>query len=150
MPPKDRPTQFHGVFGRHIESLRKSLEALPDSVTLATSDDKISKVFSSLKIPDDDNEAWEIFDRRMNSLFGEELCDSSGRLLNFKRGPLGMDMVVEYLEACHKLPIAKFQWEAAMPKIVRLCEEAKEMGYVFLASPQRHPTQYIQTVQVVR
>ena len=70
--------------------------------------------------PDDVDEAWEVFDRRMNSIFGEELRDGSGRLLNFKRGPLGMDMVADYLEICYKLPIDKFQWEAAMPKITRL------------------------------
>lgn len=51
-----------------------------------------------------------------------------GFMPNILRGKYGMDMVVEYLKACAELDI--FQWEAAMPKLVRLVGELKALRYV--------------------
>lgn len=125
--PQARRLKFQEIYGRHVDSLAKLVKQLPDSVPLATSEDQIPAVFSSLDVPDDPNEAWEIFDRRFNSLFGEEIRNASGRLVNFRRGPLGIEAVLDYLEVCRRLPIDKFEWEAAMPKILRLCNEAKAL-----------------------
>lgn len=108
----------HEFFKAQVNQLIKLIPRLPKSVPLATYSDRIQVVFKNIPLVSDD--AWPVFNRRFDALFGEDTRDKDGRLLNIRSGPLGMDAVVIYLQAVICLPLL---WEAARPKIERLVTE---------------------------
>ena len=108
---------------KQVKRLKKLIKQLPDDVPLGTADDRVHQIFT--RIPLTKGEEWETFNRQMDNLFGESERDSDGHLKNIYRGPLGMDMVISYLESAVDSKI--LQWDAAAPKFVRLVTELKRI-----------------------
>lgn len=93
---------------------------LPTDVLLAHGRDKIPHI---MKI--DGDGVWGTFNRRMDALFQEDShCrDDAGRLRHVRRGPLGMDMVVAYLQKFTPLDLAEIPYDLANIKLMRIWEE---------------------------
>ncbi|KAK1217163.1 hypothetical protein PQX77_020171, partial [Marasmius sp. AFHP31] len=98
---------------------------LPESVKIAGPNDRIAEVFKSIPESDVSLEKWEVFVRRMDVLFGENVRDTDGNLVNIMRGPLGMDLVVKYLQQA--VTAGDLDWEAAQPKFARLVTEIQKI-----------------------
>jgi hypothetical protein len=86
MALKDHYVQF----SQNLKLLKALVKALPKSVPVASQSDRIFEVFSNIPVPSNPVEQFEVFNRRMDNLFGEDLRDAQGRLLNVKRGVKGM------------------------------------------------------------
>ena len=110
-------------FASGVSKLAKLLPKLAKSIPLATAEDRINTVFKN--IPSDTSEPWEVFNRRFDALFGQDTCNANGRLKNIQRGPLGMDMVLEYLQLVTEQEA--ILWTAAKPKIERLVSEVEHL-----------------------
>lgn len=109
------------TFYQKIDQLRGLAKQLPPTVPMATKDDRIVKVFTNIPVSKNPTEHWETFNQRMDALFGNELCDSNGRLLNIKRGAFGIDLVLEYFnDAASK---GSLNWDLAAIKVDRLITE---------------------------
>ncbi|KAJ4477153.1 hypothetical protein J3R30DRAFT_171917 [Lentinula aciculospora] len=107
---------------RQTVRLLKSLVAnLPDSSPLATAEDRINQIFKSIPELDDSDERWPVFNRRMDNLFGHDICNNNVRLINILRGPYGMDLVVGYCQ--HAVDGDHLLWDAAVPKFACLITE---------------------------
>lgn len=116
------------VFSEKISELKALVNILPRTIPLGTKRDRVYQVFTNIPVPNDVGQHWETFNRRMDNIFGAELCDADGRLLNVKRGPFGMDMVTKYLdEACEA---GFLMWDLALIKVDRLVIELKFLTYV--------------------
>ena len=76
-----------------VGRLKALVSLLPLSVPSATEDGRIATVFANIPESEDPDDQWPVFNCRIDALFGEDLC-KNGCLLNVKRGPFGMDMVV--------------------------------------------------------
>ncbi|RXW12522.1 hypothetical protein EST38_g13333, partial [Candolleomyces aberdarensis] len=113
-----------GVFARKVKALRSLILQLPPTVPIAKPDSQIVEVFKRHPVPADSSENWEIFNRRMDILFGEE-TRVNGHLPTVERGRYGMDLILGYLE--DEVASGHLQWEAAMPKIMRLVNEVKDL-----------------------
>ena len=116
------------AFSEKISELKALVKILPRTVPLGTKRDRVNQVFSNIPVPNDAGQHWETFNRRMDNLFGAELRDADGRLLNVKQGPFGMDMIIKYLdEACQA---GNLMWDLALIKLDRLVVELKFLTYV--------------------
>jgi hypothetical protein len=116
------------AFSEKTGELKALVKILPRTVPLGTKRDRIYQVFDNIPVPNDVGQHWETFNRRMDNLFGEELRDAAGRLLNVKRGPFGMDMVTKYFdEACQA---GNLMWDLVLIKVDRLVVELKFLTYV--------------------
>ncbi|KAJ7886797.1 hypothetical protein B0H14DRAFT_3127759 [Mycena olivaceomarginata] len=82
----------------------------------------------------EDGTVASTFNHRVNILFGEHVRDSDGRLKYVRRGNLGMDCVVKYLESIH-WESAKIPFDLARGKLARITDE---LGY--LCGGDREPT----------
>ena len=78
-----------------------------------------------MNVPTSGGDAWEVFNRRFDVLFGENTCDASGCLKNIRRGALGMDLVLKYLQSTASND--GILWAAVRPKIERLASEVKKL-----------------------
>jgi len=76
---------------------------------------------------DKDTGPWGTYNKAMDRLFGKD-CRVGERLTEFKRGPLGLDMVVDFSEYFFSLP--NFEVDLAVLKINTLIEEAQFYMYV--------------------
>jgi len=115
------PLPDYRVFSQKIDHLKVLAKQLPSTIPIATKDDRIVEVFTKIPVSDNPAEHWEIFNRRMDVLFGNELRDSNGRLRHVKRGTLGIDLVLEYFDdAASK---GTLNWDLAAIKIDRLITE---------------------------
>jgi hypothetical protein len=104
-----------------IQRLSSLITLLPSSVPLATKNDEVFRVFTKIPIPDDPKDQWPIFNCQMDILFGKDVRNTDGRLANVVRGPLGMDLVMDYLS---KAVTAKYLlWEPVQPKLKHLINE---------------------------
>ncbi|KAI9431128.1 hypothetical protein F5148DRAFT_1311946 [Russula earlei] len=65
------------------------------------------------------------FNHRMDALFGEDLHEN-GHLLNVKRGPFGMDMVIQY--AANAVQAGNLLWEPTKIKLDRLLTEVRYLS----------------------
>ncbi|KAJ7888332.1 hypothetical protein B0H14DRAFT_3127303, partial [Mycena olivaceomarginata] len=74
----------------------------------------------------EDGTVASTFNHRVDILFGEHVRDSDGRLKYVRRGNLGMDCVVKYLESIH-WESAKIPFDLARGKLARI---ADELGYL--------------------
>ena len=119
-----------GIFSRKVKALCSLILQLPTTVPIAKADSQIVEVFRRHPVPMDSSENWEVFNCRMDILFGEETC-INGRLPTVERGRYGMDMVLGYLD--DMVASGHLQWEAAMPKIMCLVDEVKFLRYVVLS-----------------
>ncbi|KAK7047043.1 hypothetical protein R3P38DRAFT_3423826 [Favolaschia claudopus] len=124
-----------------IKQMRRLAGLLPDSVpegSLETEDDK--KIFHvTSQVHGIDNTVSGTFNRRFDILFGEDTRDNNGRLRYMRRGPMGMDLVVKYLEGIHwqtaaiPLDLAKLKLERVVAELTYLC------GNPALASQTQQP-----------
>ncbi|KAJ6601669.1 hypothetical protein B0H10DRAFT_1958302 [Mycena sp. CBHHK59/15] len=91
-----------------------------ETVPLATEEDDIPRRIFELE--GEDGTVASTFNRRVDILFGEYVRDSDGCLKYVRRGNLGMDCVVKYLESIHwesaKIPLA-----LAQGKLARIADE---------------------------
>ncbi|KAJ2920749.1 hypothetical protein H1R20_g16345, partial [Candolleomyces eurysporus] len=125
MPPPD----FFQHFSKHVANLAKLLSSLPSSLREGKKEGLIAATFNKITVPESNDEYWQVFNRRLDILFSEEQRDEkTGRLPNITRGPLGMGLVVEYLQKTVRLNPEGFPWSAAMPKVLRLVQELKELA----------------------
>ena len=81
------------IFSNLVTELQALLKKLPKSVPLATRQDKICEVFIKIPIPFDPTQDWEVFNRRMDALFSEDLRDAHGRLYHLKRGAFAKQLL---------------------------------------------------------
>lgn len=93
---------------------------LPNKVLLGHDRDKIPQVMAVKG-----DSPWHTFNRRMDALFQEDhLCrDGAGRLRYVRRGPLGMDMVVRYLQELSPTDLLEIPPDLANIKLMRIWEE---------------------------
>jgi hypothetical protein len=116
--PLDSFDSFHVI----LASLQKLKKALPHSIPSAPKDSRIVEVFTRVPVPNNPLEHWEACNRRLDSLFGEDLRDAvTGRLPNIQKGKHGLDLVLRYLEDC--VEANSIPWDAALPKVERLRNE---------------------------
>ena len=115
------PLPNYGNFSQKLNLLKGLARQLPSTVPLATKDDCIVEVFTSIPVSENPTDHWEIFNRRMNALFGNELRNSDGRLLNIKRGAFGIDLVLKYFDDATSK--GTLDWDLAAIKVDRLITE---------------------------
>ncbi|KAI9449909.1 hypothetical protein F5148DRAFT_1152987 [Russula earlei] len=108
-----------------LKHLKALVSSLPSSVPSATEDGRIATVFNNIPESEDPDDQWPVFNRRMDALFGEDLRENGG-LLNVKRGPFGMDMVVQY--AANAVRAGNLLWEPTKIKLDRLLTEVRYLS----------------------
>jgi len=91
------PLTTYKDFFTKVTNLTALIKDIPETVPLATKDDEIYRIFEKFPLPEQMSEDWEVFNRRMDILFGENVRDRNGHLSNLRHGPYGMDLVTEYL-----------------------------------------------------
>jgi hypothetical protein len=116
-------TIVEGQVGR----LKARVSLLRSSVPSATEDGRIATVFANIPESEDPDDQWPVFNCRMDALFDEDLREN-GRLLNVKKGPFGMDMVVQY--AANAVRAGNLLWELAKIKLDRLLAEVRYLRYL--------------------
>jgi hypothetical protein len=103
-----------------VKKIAKLTVFLPETVPLATEEDDIlRRIF---KLEGEDGTVASTFNRRVDILFGEHVRDSDGRLKYMRRGHLGMDCVVKYLESIHWVS-AKIPLNLAQGKLAKIADE---------------------------
>jgi hypothetical protein len=108
-----------------IKQLVKEITALSsslsDAVPKGSKDDKIWSVMNTKEgdIP------HETFNCRFDALFGEDCCDSGGRLHYVRQGKLGMGLVTSYLSKINW--IKDFPLDLVELKLQRLVDELKHI-----------------------
>ena len=112
------PLAAYKDFFMKVTNLTALAKSIPETMPLATKDDEIYHIFEKFPLPEQMSEDWEIFNRRMDILFGENVRDGNGRLSNLRRGPYGMDLVIEYL--LQVMERGFLLWEAALVKVERI------------------------------
>ena len=113
------------LFSEKLGALKDLVTKLPRTVFVATKNDRIFQVFTAIPVPADSDKHWEVFNRRMDSLFGEDVRDEQGRLTNVKRGEYGMDMVVKYVEEA--IEAGFLFWDIGLIKIEHLIAEIQNL-----------------------
>lgn len=93
---------------------------LPNKVLLGHDRDKIPQVMAV-----EGDSPWHTFNRRMDALFQEDnLCRDDAGILRYVRwGPLGMDMVVCYLQELSPADLVEIPPDLANIKLMRIWEE---------------------------
>ncbi|KAF8187082.1 hypothetical protein K438DRAFT_2019749 [Mycena galopus ATCC 62051] len=115
-----------------VKKIVKLTLFLPETVPLATEEDDIPLCIFELE--GEDGTVASTFNCRVNILFGEHVRDSDGRLKYMRRGNLGMDCVVKYLESIH-WESTKILLDLAQGKLVRITDELD-----YLCGGDREPT----------
>jgi hypothetical protein len=77
-----------------ITNLESISESLPNSIPLATHNDKIYHVLSTVN----GETPWATFNRRFDILFGNDCQDENGHLHFLQRSKYGIDTVCNYLK----------------------------------------------------
>ena len=124
------PNSFQ-TFTARVDVLGESIRAIPTSVAVATKKDAIFTLFEKIPIPQGGSASahFEVFNRRMDLLFGEDVRDkATQRLLNVKRGPQGMDLVFKYINEA--TDTGCLVWDIAQIKVDRLIKEIEKLWYV--------------------
>ncbi|KAJ6530914.1 hypothetical protein DFH09DRAFT_1284927 [Mycena vulgaris] len=103
-----------------VKKIAKLTLFLPETVPLATEEDDIPRRIFELE--GEEGTVASTFNRRVDILFGEHVRDSDGRLKYVRRGNLGMDCVVKYLESIH-WESAKIPLDLAQGKLARIADE---------------------------
>lgn len=76
-----------------VNEINRLVPQLPEILPLGEPDGKVYQTMMSVH---SENE-WHTFNRCSDILFGEDCCNSSGRLLNITRGHYGLEAVCMYL-----------------------------------------------------
>jgi len=126
------PLAAYKDFFTKVTNLTALAKSIPETVPLATKDDEIYRISEKFPLPEQMSEDWEIFNRRMDILFGENVRDGNGRLSNLRRGPYGMDLVIEYLLQVTERGF--LLWEAALVKVERIIKEITLLMYIIKSS----------------
>lgn len=120
MPPL--PSNEYQSFSETVSALKVLVEKLPKSVPVGKKKDVIPMLFEKIPVPADPSQHFEVFNRRMDILFGENLRDTkTGRLPNIRRGAFGMGMVMDYVTKA--MGDGFLLWDIAQIKIERLVQE---------------------------
>ncbi|TEB28212.1 hypothetical protein FA13DRAFT_1794200 [Coprinellus micaceus] len=90
------PANDFTIFSGHVNTLQKLKKQLPSTLPVAKADGRISEVFSSLPVPENPIEQWEIFDRRLNALWSEDKR-VNGRLPHMEVGQFRAETIREAL-----------------------------------------------------
>ena len=107
-----------------IKTITQLSNALPPSVNKATTKDKIWIVMHG---PEGET-PFKTCNQQFDALFGEDCCDSTGRLQHLRQGKSGMGAVCSYLK--------KIDWAEGFPldlidvKLQRLNRELAYIMYV--------------------
>ncbi|KAG6894014.1 hypothetical protein C0992_007838 [Termitomyces sp. T32_za158] len=108
-----------------IQSLVKTIISLssnlPPSVKQGSKSDKIWTVMNA----EEGETPHETFNRRFDAMFGEDCCDSNGRLEHVCKGKLGLGLVCSYLLKVDW--IADFPLDLVETKLQRLVLELKHL-----------------------
>jgi hypothetical protein len=67
------PLAAYKDFFMKVTNLTALAKDIPETVPLATKDDEIYRIFEKFPLPEQMSEDWEIFNRRMDILFGENV-----------------------------------------------------------------------------
>ncbi|KAJ6611076.1 hypothetical protein B0H10DRAFT_1953361 [Mycena sp. CBHHK59/15] len=105
-----------------IKKLTTLSKALPDSVPTATEEDDIRRIMT--EVTGDDPQ--QTFVRRFDIVFGMQTCDSEGHLTRIRRGALGMDCVLEYLNSIPWISTT-IELSVVEPKLSQLIEEMERL-----------------------
>lgn len=110
-------------FSERLEVLQRLTGTIPEkALRCATKKDCITQVFDAIKIPENDDERWEVFNRRMDALFGDDQHDKkTGRMLHVLQGQHGMDLVLRYLN--DEVKAGLLPWDLAKIKVTWLIDE---------------------------
>ncbi|KAI9510593.1 hypothetical protein F5148DRAFT_1281794 [Russula earlei] len=92
-----------------LKHLKALVSSLPPNVPSATDDGHIATVFNNIPESEDPDNQWP-----------------NGHLLNVKRGPFGMDMVVQY--AANSVQAGNLLWEPTKIKLDRLLTEVQYLS----------------------
>ena len=121
MAPSPNSFQVFTALNKELTSL---VESLPTSVPNAKATSRTITVFTSIPVPKNPLELWEVFDRRFNALFGEDLRDvKTKRLPNIQQGKHGLGLVLTYIR--DMIGAGTLDWGTAIPKMQRLVDELK-------------------------
>lgn len=127
MPPGPNTYQ---VFSERFSLLKEKVNLLPKSIPVAKKNDVVPMLFKNVPIPADPVQHFEVFNRRMDILFGESLWDKkTGRLPNITRGAYGMDMVIGYITEA--MDGGFLVWDIAQIKVDRLVGEIQTILYAY-------------------
>jgi hypothetical protein len=122
------PTNDFQLFSERLNVLDTLAKSLPESVPLAKKSDAIYKLFEKIPVPKDPASHFEVFNRRMDILFGNDVRHKkTGRLINMKRGAFGIDLVLTYIKEATEAGF--LIWDVAVIKINRLIEEIEIIWY---------------------
>lgn len=77
-----------------IKEIALLLQVLPTTVRRGHHRDKIPQVLNTAE----GESIWQTFNKRFDALCAEDTRDGEGQLPHIRRGPNGMDLVVEYLQ----------------------------------------------------
>ncbi|PPR07539.1 hypothetical protein CVT24_007136, partial [Panaeolus cyanescens] len=117
------------IFLKHVQTLKSLQPLLPDTLPLATRESRVNEIFVKQPEPTSLDEWWEVFNRRMDILYGDNTrigdTEKTRRLQNMERGQYGLSQVVLYLEKTVNIAPKDFPWNVAMIKVLRLVNEFK-------------------------
>jgi len=100
------------------------VKCMPKSIPLGTEDGKIYRLFFS---GSKEHYSWEVFDKLLNTIAGENTCSKDGRLPHIHcRGPQGMQLVADYMSK--SATQSWLEWEAALPKYERIHNELQVLA----------------------
>jgi hypothetical protein len=86
-----------------VKNIAALSNSLPRSVPHGTTKDKIWAVMHT----QEGETTFETFNRRFDALFGQDCCDSAGRLHYIRQGKNGMGLICAYLN--------KIKWTSDIP-----------------------------------
>lgn len=117
------------TFVEKLDLLEEVSRGIPASVPMARKNHLIAVTFENIPVPDNTPLHWEVFNRRMDALFGDDVRDpKTGRLLNIARGPFGMVLVISYLR--QTVEAGSIPWDLGLIKVERLISEIQKIWYV--------------------
>lgn len=126
------PSAAFKQFEKRIGMLATLIAKIPASIPVVKQTDHINEIFQKIPIPDlnhadPDITVTSVFNRRMDILFGKDVCDTNGRLINILRGKYGMDLVVAYFSS--SLATRDLTLGITMVKLDRLIKELEIIWY---------------------
>jgi len=106
-----------------IKEIDVLLNSLSDAVPKGSKDNKIWSVIEA----EEHDTPHETFNRRFDTLFGEDCCNSDGRLHHVHQGKFGMGLIVSYLS---KINWTGFPLDLVELKLQCLITELRYLQYV--------------------
>ena len=116
-----------------ITNITTLSECLPESVPLASMEDKIYRVMTG----EEGEGIWHTFNRRFDAVFGQDCRDEQGRLHYLRRGKFGMGTVCNYLKKMD-LTTGDIPFNLMVDKLQRLCDEIVHLQYVVFVASETH------------